>query len=70
MGFSDLMRKGLELAGKGAGKVQEKYAHINEIKNQLEEYGDNQLYRIYQSSSGDQKIAAGMLLKERGHWES
>jgi hypothetical protein len=62
-----LLKKGLQLAQKGAGKIQEKYDHINELKGQLEEYGSDQIYRIYQSASGDKKIAAGMILRERGY---
>lgn len=67
MDFSDLLSKGWELAQKGKEKLQEKYDHINEIKNHLEGYEDEKLYRIFRTSSGDMKIAAGLLLKERGY---
>lgn len=67
MGFSDILAKGWELAQKGREMIQEKYDHINEIKSRLEECDDDELVHIYRSATGDKKIAAGLLLKDRGY---
>lgn len=64
MGFFDVMKD----IGKGIlDNVKEKQERILRYKDLFVDYDDERLYRKYKSSTGEVKIACGMLLKERGY---
>lgn len=64
MGFFDVLKD----VGKGildsAKERQEKILHYKEM---FADYDDQSLFRKYKTSSGEMKLACGMLLRERGY---
>ena len=63
MGFFDTLG---ELAGNAANTARETKAAIEEEKERLQYKSDEELQRILQTGSFKRKMAAGLLLKERG----
>lgn len=64
MGFWD----GVGSFAKGvANNMVEKMDRINEIRARYESWDDDALKRKYNSSSGDEKVAVGLILKSRGY---
>ena len=59
---------GVKKVGNAAYKtMQENMEQIERYKEQYDSLDDEQLIKRYKSSSGDQKMACAMLLKERGY---
>ena len=64
MGFWD----GVGNLAKGiANSMSEKMARVNEIKARYESWEDEDLIRKFKSTSGEEKMAIGMILKSRGY---
>lgn len=64
MGFWD----GVGSIAKGiANNMAEKMERINEIRARYESWEDQDLMRKFKSTSGDEKVAIGMILKSRGY---
>jgi hypothetical protein len=68
MGFLDNLGN---MAGKAAKSViddtNKRVENIQKYKAMYEDYDDSKLISKYKSSSGDEKMACGQLLKERGY---
>lgn len=68
MGFWDKLG---EIAGESlkssVDEMKKKRARIERYKERYDSYDDHSLIEKYKSSSGEEKIACGMLLKERGY---
>lgn len=64
MSLMDMLNKGLKVADNA---LKEKSQEIQEYKRRYERYDDQHLKKIYHESSGNKKLAIGMLLKERGY---
>jgi len=71
MGFGDFAKKaakaGLGAVQAGADAMQAKMERIERYKEQYDRLDDKHLIRKYKSSTGEQKMACAMLLKERGY---
>ena len=50
--------------------VQNQQESIMHYKELCDRYDDERLLKQYKSSTGDRKIACGMLLRERGYGKS
>ena len=57
----------MEFGSVAYGKVVEKNAEINELKEEFRRYDDDRIKWIVQNSSGFRKMAAMSVLKERGY---
>ena len=64
MGFKDILGAGLKYAQETA---QQKSAQIEEWKRRYSRFDDDKLKQIYHKETGNRKLAAGILLKERGY---
>lgn len=57
----------MEFGSAAYGKVVEKNAELNELKDEFRRYDDDRVKWIMQNSSGFRKMAAMSVLKERGY---
>ena len=64
MGFFDTLG---ELAGNAANTARETKAAIEEEKERLQYKSDEELKQLLRGSNFKRKMAAGLLLKERGY---
>lgn len=64
MGLFDVLKSGANAVMDSVAKKQEA---INRYKARLESEDDDSLKRIFKNSSGEKKLAAGILLRERGY---
>ncbi|MBW6411335.1 hypothetical protein [Clostridium weizhouense] len=62
-----LSRKFLDFVNNEADKRDRNKNSILKLARNMDNKSDDELKRIYQTSSGDMKIAAGYLLKQRGY---
>lgn len=60
-------KKIMDFLKKEAGIRDKRYAGIERIANSMDNKSDDELKTIYQTSSGDRKMAAGYILKQRGY---
>lgn len=52
---------------KAVGDIEKKKKNIEDYKELYKRYDNDRLLREYRRSSGECRIACGMLLKERGY---
>lgn len=64
MGFGEFLGN---IAKEAVDSLKERAEKIERYKESLDRYDDKRLIKEYKSSSGDRKLAAGLLLKERGY---
>lgn len=63
----DLFDKFMDYAESEAGNREKDHNRIIRLSEMMENKSDEELKRIYQTSSGDRKMAAGYILKQRGY---
>lgn len=54
-------------AGAAANGIQDKYEHVQRFKDRNDHLSDEDLIKKFKYSTGDEKFACGLLLKERGY---
>lgn len=64
MSFWDVLKA---IGGALLNQVEKKEASIERYKDKYSDLDQEELVKKYKSSSGDAKLAAGVLLKERGN---
>lgn len=64
MGFFDSV---MDMAQTGIKNLGEKVDRIQDFKYKYSRCSDEELIRNYKSFSGEEKMAVGLLLKERGY---
>ncbi|AKA70873.1 hypothetical protein [Clostridium scatologenes] len=62
-----LSKKFLDFLNNEADKRDKDKNRILRLAHNIDNKSDDELKRIYQTSSGDMKMAAGYLLKKRGY---
>ena len=61
---------GMDVVQTTAEQAQAKMQRVERYKAQFESLDDRELIRKYKTTSGEQKMACAMLLKERGYGNS
>lgn len=64
MGFFDVIK---DIGKDILDSAKERQERILHYKEMFADYNDERLFRKYKSSTGEAKIACGLLLKERGY---
>lgn len=67
MDFKSFLGKAAQFGMAVAEQAQAKKDSIERYKSEYDLLNDKELIRKYKSTSGDQKMACAMLLKERGY---